>query len=142
MIMAKRVRFLKNYYIKIFYNNINTSAAMCAVPHNLINTVHIIFYAPLFCCVSFINFDANASGLISAHFIFDHSLPPRMLGSLDEHPMPKSIPFEEIRLMPCVEFPLEFPLEFGGDFCNTKSVKSFAKAWNDSFLFNTGFSNR
>jgi hypothetical protein len=81
------------------------------------------------------NFFANASGLISL-FIFAHSLPPRKLGSLEEHPMPKSIPLEEIRCMPWVDPPLELP----GDFCKTNSFKSCANLWNDSFLFITGFS--
>jgi len=81
------------------------------------------------------NFFANASGLISL-FTFAHSFPPRKLGSLEEHPMPKSIPLEEIRLMPWVEPPLELP----GDFCKTNSFKSCANLWNDSFLFITGFS--
>ena len=81
------------------------------------------------------NFFANASGLISP-FTFAHSFPPRKLGSLEEHPMPKSIPLEEIRLMPWVDPPLELP----GDFCKTNSFKSCANLWNDSFLFINGFS--
>ena len=58
------------------------------------------------------NFFAKASGLISP-FTFAHSFPFRKLGSLEEHPMPKSIPLEETRFMPWVDP----PLELAGDFC-------------------------
>ena len=81
------------------------------------------------------NFFAKASGLISP-FTFAHSFPFRKLGSLEEHPMPKSIPLEETRFMPWVDP----PLELAGDFCKTNSFKSCANVWNDSFLFITGFS--
>mmetsp|Transcript_7532 Transcript_7532/g.27527 ORF Transcript_7532/g.27527 Transcript_7532/m.27527 type:complete len:105 (+) Transcript_7532:52-366(+) len=64
------------------------------------------------------------------------ALPPRKLGSRDEHPIPRSIPLEEMRSIPRVEPSGEATGE-----TDAAAARSMANRENDWFRFITGFSS-